>query len=183
MSADGYFAHPTAEIDEGAGIGSGAQLWHWAHVRAGASIGAETRLGGNVYVDANVHIGDRVKIQNNVSVYQGVTIEDDVFVGPAVVFTNDRAPRAFGQWEIVPTVVRRGASIGANATIVCGLELGEFSMVGAGAVARRSVRPHELVAGNPARHLGWVCRCGRVTSRDEEQPLRLACGDCDWDQT
>jgi acetyltransferase-like isoleucine patch superfamily enzyme len=175
------FAHETAIIEPDAVVGAGTQVWHHSHLRSGARVGRDVRLGKNVYVDAEVVIGDRVKIQNNVSVYTGVTIEDDVFVGPAATFTNDRVPRAFGDWEIVTTVVRRGASIGANATVVCGTEIGEFSMIGAGAVAVRSVEPHELVVGNPARHLGWVCRCGRVTGRELARPARLACGECDWD--
>jgi UDP-2-acetamido-3-amino-2,3-dideoxy-glucuronate N-acetyltransferase len=149
------------------------------HVRTGAVVGADAHLGANVFVDAGVRVGDRVKIQNNVSVYAGVTIEDEVFVGPSVVFTNDRYPRATNDdWEIVPTVVRRGASLGANATIRCGIEIGEYSVVGAGAVLTRSVDDHQLVVGNPARPAGWVCDCGAVISRDTVRPDELQCTDC-----
>jgi UDP-2-acetamido-3-amino-2,3-dideoxy-glucuronate N-acetyltransferase len=182
MPGDPFFVHESAVVEDGALIGRGAQVWHQAQVRSGARIGTETKLGKNVYVDAGVVIGARAKIQNNVSVYAGVTIDDDVFVGPSAVFTNDRVPRAFGEWSPAVTAVRRGVSIGANATIVCGVELGEFAMIAAGAVVVRSVSPHELVAGNPAGHLGWVCRCGRTTSRAEEQPGRLWCGTCTWDE-
>ena len=154
-------------------------MWHHVHIRAGAVIGAGCNLGKNVYVDAGAVIGDRVKIQNNVSVYAGVTIEDDVFVGPSAVFTNDLFPRAANpSWEVVPTIVRRGASIGANATIVCGNEIGELSTVGAGSVVTRSIEPHELVVGNPARRIGWMCRCGHVASRELTAPTDLRCPDC-----
>jgi len=131
-----------------------------------------------VFVDRGVHIGNRVKVQNNVSVYEGVLLEDEVFVGPAAVFTNDRNPRATGTWSRVSTAIRTGASIGANATIVCGVELGEHCLVGAGAVVTRSVAPHQLVMGNPARPAGWVCRCGTVISRDEQRPVELDCPVC-----
>jgi acetyltransferase-like isoleucine patch superfamily enzyme len=166
-----YFAHPTAEIEEGAQIGAGTKIWHLVHVRSTAVIGADCVLGRNVYVDADVVIGNRVKIQNNVSVYKGVTLEDEVFVGPSAVFTNDRLPRAQNpNWQITPTIVRRGASIGANATLVCGIEIGEYAMVAAGAVVTRNVAPYQLVAGNPARPIGWVDESGAVVSRDPTRP-------------
>jgi acetyltransferase-like isoleucine patch superfamily enzyme len=172
--------HPTAHVEEGADIGPGTSVWHEAHVRAGARVGESCVLGKNVYVDAGAVVGDRVKIQNNVSVYVGVTIADDVFVGPSAVFTNDRVPRAFNAgWVVVPTVVERGASIGANATIVCGVTLGEFCMVAAGAVVTRDVPAHQLVAGNPARPLGWVCRCGAVVSREPVRPAAVTCPACE----
>jgi UDP-2-acetamido-3-amino-2,3-dideoxy-glucuronate N-acetyltransferase len=159
--------HPTAEIDEGAQIGEGTKIWHLAHVRSTARIGANCVIGRNVYVDAQVEIGDLVKVQNNVSVYQGVTIEDEVFVGPCAVFTNDLRPRAQNpDWTITPTLVRRGASIGANATIVCGVEIGEYAMVAAGSVVTRTVPAHQLVAGNPARPRAWVDTAGNIISRD-----------------
>ncbi|HTF08842.1 MAG TPA: acyltransferase [Asanoa sp.] len=165
------FVHPTAEVDEGARIGAGTKVWHLAHVRSTATIGANCVVGRNVYVDAGAVVGDRVKIQNNVSVYQGVTIEDEVFVGPCAVFTNDLRPRAQNpDWEITPTVVRRGASIGANATLVCGVEIGEYAMVAAGSVVTRSVAPYQLVAGNPARPMGWVDAAGQVVSREPRRP-------------
>jgi acetyltransferase-like isoleucine patch superfamily enzyme len=154
-------------------------VWHHAHVRAGAHIGRDCSLGKNVFVDGGAIIGDRVRIQNNVSVYAGVTLEDDVMVGPSAVFTNDRFPRAHGfEWEITPTTVRRGAAIGANATIVCGVELGEWSMVGAGAVVTHDVDANAVVLGNPARRFGWSCWCGKVLSRDSERPAGQTCDRC-----
>jgi len=171
--------HPTAIIDDGAVVGSATHIWHHVHVRAGARIGAECVLGKGVYVDTGVVIGNRCKIQNHVSVYAGVSLEDDVFVGPNATFTNDLFPRADAvSWEIVPTLVRRGASIGANATVVCGHEIGEHAMVAAGAVVTHDVTDHELVAGNPARRRGWVCDCGRVASRDVDRPGDLRCTRC-----
>jgi acetyltransferase-like isoleucine patch superfamily enzyme len=165
------FVHPSAEVDEGARVGDGTRVWHLAHIRSTARVGAGCVIGRNVYVDANVVVGDLVKIQNNVSVYQGVTIEDEVFVGPCAVFTNDLRPRAQSpDWEITPTLVRRGASIGANATIVCGVEIGPYAMIAAGSVVTRDVRPYQLVAGNPARPRGWVDESGRVVSRDPDNP-------------
>jgi acetyltransferase-like isoleucine patch superfamily enzyme len=173
------FVHETAIVESGASIGPGTRVWHHAHVRDGAVVGAGCNLGKNVYVDAGAEIGDRVKIQNNVSVFRGVHVGDDVFVGPSATFTNDRVPRAFNDaWEVVPTWVGAGASIGADATIVCGHRLGTYSMVAAGAVVTKDVADHELVAGNPARRLGWVCRCGAVVSRDDERPDDLRCVQC-----
>ena len=179
-----FQAQETAIVEPGAEIGAGTHVWHHAHVRSGAVVGRDCNLGKNVYIDAGAIIGDRVKIQNNVSVYVGITIEDDVFVGPSAVFTNDLFPRAGSDhWEVGTTVVRRGASIGANATIVCGIEIGEWSLVGAGAVVAESVEANEMVAGNPARRIGWVCRCGRRTSRVHERPADLRCSSCtDTDQ-
>jgi UDP-2-acetamido-3-amino-2,3-dideoxy-glucuronate N-acetyltransferase len=168
--------HETAIIEEPAQIGAGTRIWHHAHVRAGAAIGSDCVLGKNVFVDAGAVIGDRCKIQNNVSIYNGVTLGSDVFVGPSAVFTNDLRPRASaGEWTITPTVVHDGASIGANATVVCGTVLGPSAMVAAGAVVTRDVEPHQLVAGNPARHHGWVCECGELVSRDVEPPPDLRC--------
>lgn len=164
------FIHPTAEVEDGASIGPGTKVWHLVHVRGTATIGANCTIGRNVYVDADVTVGNDVKIQNNVSVYTGVTIEDKVFVGPSAVFTNDLRPRATGGWAITPTLVRTGASIGANATLVCGVTVGEYAMVAAGSVVTKNVEPHRLVAGNPARPLGWVNRDGEVVSRDTEKP-------------
>lgn len=171
--------HPTAVVEDGATIGAGAAVWHHCHVRAGAAVGAGVTLGKNVFVDADVTIGARSKVQNNVSVYSGVTLENEVFVGPSAVFTNDRFPRAVSpSWETVPTLVRRGASIGANATIVCGIEIGAYATVAAGSVVTRSLEPHELVMGNPARRAGWVCACGRVASRSQDRPDDLRCPTC-----
>ncbi len=169
--ADDVFVHPSADVEAGAQIGPGTKIWHIAHVRSTARIGGGCVIGRNVYVDADVTVGDRVKIQNNVSVYHGVTIEDEVFVGPCAVFTNDFRPRAQNpSWEVTPTLVRRGASIGANATIVCGNEIGEYAMIAAGSVVTKPVQPYQLVAGNPARPLGWVDKEGNVISREAEPP-------------
>lgn len=169
--------HPTATVEDGARIGDGTAVWHHVHIRRGASVGRNCNLGKNVYIDAGATVGDRVKIQNNVSVYAGVQLGDDVFVGPSAVFTNDRFPRASGDWKLTPTLVRRGASIGANATVVAGVEIGECAMVGAGSVVVRSVAPHELVVGNPARRIGWVCCCGAVRVR-EGHGTRVDCDAC-----
>lgn len=165
------FVHPTADVEDGARVGDGTKVWHLAHVRSTAQVGAGCVIGRNVYVDSDVVIGDRVKVQNNVSVYKGVTIEDEVFVGPCAVFTNDFRPRAQNpDWEITPTLVRRGASIGANATLVCGIEVGSYAMIAAGSVVTRDVAPYQLVAGNPARPKGWVNERGEVVSRDVSTP-------------
>jgi acetyltransferase-like isoleucine patch superfamily enzyme len=178
QDATPYFAHPTAIVESGAQIGAGTRVWHHAHVREGAVIGAECSLGKNVYVDAGACLGDRVKVQNNVSVFDGVTLESEVFVGPSAVFTNDRYPRAVGDWEIAPTVVRRGASIGANATVICGVEIGAWAVVGAGSVATRSIADHAVVVGNPARQVGWACECGRIAARTGDRPTDLRCDEC-----
>lgn len=170
--------HSTVEVEPGAVIGAGTRVWRHAHIRAGAVIGTDCNIGANVFVDADVRVGDRVKVQNNVSLYAGVLLEDEAFVGPAAVFTNDRNPRATGTWQLSPTFVRFGASVGANATVVCGIELGEHCLVAAGAVVTRSVLPHQLVLGNPARPAGWVCRCGTVVSRSSERPDDLRCESC-----
>jgi UDP-2-acetamido-3-amino-2,3-dideoxy-glucuronate N-acetyltransferase len=175
----GAFVHQTAEIEPGAVLGEGTRVWHQGHVRRGAVIGAGCNLGKNVFVDEGVVIGDRVKIQNNVSVYYGVELCDDVFVGPSAVFTNDHKPRAHSDdWQVSRTVVRSGASIGANATIVCGIVVGANALVGAGSVVTKDVADHQLVHGNPARPRGWVCRCGEIVSRAEQLPEELSCADC-----
>jgi acetyltransferase-like isoleucine patch superfamily enzyme len=163
-------AHPTADISPEARIGAGTSVWHHAQVREGARIGSHCVLSKGVYVDAGVVIGDNVKIQNYVSLYRGVTIEDGVFCGPHCVFTNDKAPRAVNadgslqtadDWEAAPTRVMKGASIGANAVIVCGVTIGAWAMIGAGSVVTHDVPDHGLVWGNPARLHGFVCPCGR----------------------
>ena len=169
--AEPVFVHPSADVEGGAQVGAGTRVWHLAHIRSSARIGAGCVIGRNVYVDAGAVVGDLVKIQNNVSVYQGVTIEDEVFVGPCAVFTNDLRPRAQNpDWRITPTTVRRGASIGANATLVCGIEVGEYAMIAAGSVVTRDVAPYQLVAGNPARPRGWVDAEGEIVSRDPAPP-------------
>lgn len=173
--------HETAIIDEGAILGAGTRVWHHCHIRGGAQVGENCSLGKNVYIDEGVRIGDRVKIQNNVSIYAGVTIQDDVFLGPSCVFTNDRQPRATAdQWTPHETLVRRGASVGANATIVCGVTIGEWAMIGAGSVVIRDVAGHTLVVGNPARAIGHVCRCGAVLDHeaDHQQAAPGGCPAC-----
>ncbi len=156
------YIHPTAIVDEGAQLGVDSQIWHWTHVSKDAVIGAHSRLGQNVFIGVGVNIGERVKIQNNVSVYTGVTLADDVFCGPSVVFTNVVNPRSFIERKhtFCPTFVARGASIGANATIICGHSIGEYALIGAGSVVTRDVPAHALMLGNPARQRGWVCECG-----------------------
>jgi acetyltransferase-like isoleucine patch superfamily enzyme len=146
-----YYKHETAIVDTGADIGDGTKIWHFTHVCSGAKIGKNCVLGQNVFIASGVIIGDGVKIQNGVSVYTGLTIEDHAFLGPHCVFTNDIYPRSFGDWEITPTVLRKGCSVGANATVICGVELGEYCMVGAGSVVTKDVPPKALVVGNPAK--------------------------------
>lgn len=155
------FIHETAEVSESARIGSGTKIWNQAQVRNDAVLGENCVVSKNAYIDEHVNIGNRVKVQNNVNVYHGVTVEDDVFLGPSMTFTNDMYPRSFNaEWQITETLVKRGASIGAGAVIRCGVIIGEYAMVGAGAVVIEDVPPYALVAGNPARRIGWVCRCG-----------------------
>ncbi len=154
--------HPTAVIDSGASIGSGTFIWHFCHVMPTAQIGVNCNLGQNVFIDNHVTIGNGVKIQNNVSVYNGVTIQDDVFLGPSVVFTNVINPRSFIERknEFKPTLVKKGATIGANATIICGVTIGEYAMIGAGAVVTKDVAPYALIVGNPGRQVGTVNKEG-----------------------
>lgn len=156
------FIHESAYVDEGAQIGDGTKIWHFCHVLGGAVIGSGCSLGQNVVVMNGVRIGNNVKIQNNVSVYEGVVLEDDVFCGPSMVFTNVSNPRAHvsRREEFAKTLVKRGATIGANATIVCGATLGEYSFVGAGTVVTGDVTSYALVVGVPGRRIGWVCQCG-----------------------
>ena len=161
--------HPSAEVSPEALLGSGTSVWNQAQVRERARIGSDCVIGKNVYVDVDVVIGDGVKVQNNVSLFHGVTVEDGVFIGPHVCFTNDRLPRAINpdgsvkadaDWEVSPTLVRRGAALGANSTILPGITIGRWAMVGSGSVVTRDVADHELVAGNPARRMGSACACG-----------------------
>ncbi len=157
-----YFVHESSYVDEGARVGRGTKIWHFSHVMPGAVIGERCNLGQNVVVMPGTVIGNNVKIQNNVSIYEGVTLEDDVFCGPSCVFTNVLNPRSHvsRRAEYRPTLVKRGASIGANATIICGGTIGEFAFVAAGAVVRGDVLPYALVVGVPARQVGWMCACG-----------------------
>ncbi len=162
-----FFAHPSAEIDKESEIGKGTKIWHQAQIMPGANIGEECNLGKSVYIDSGVKIGSRVKIQNGVSVYKGVTIESDCFLGPHMVFTNDLFPRSFNEdFEIIPTLVKEGASIGANATIICGVTLNEYCMVGSGSVVTKDVPAFTLVVGNPARPISMVCRCGKKSNEE-----------------
>ena len=170
-----YFVHPSCIIDEDVEIGEGTRIWCFSHVQSGARIGKKCSFGQNVNVANRVHIGNGVKVQNNVSLYEGVELKDYVFCGPSCVFTNDLTPRARypkGPAGYRKTLVEEGASIGANATIVCGHKIGAWSMIGAGAVVTGDVRPYALMLGNPARQHGWVCRCGA------RLPESLTCGQC-----
>ncbi|MCI9278492.1 N-acetyltransferase [bacterium D16-50] len=156
-----YFVHDTAIVSDGAVIGKGSKIWVNSQIRENVVIGSNVIISKDTYIDATVVIGNNVKIQNGVSVFHGVTIEDDVFVGPNVTFTNDMFPRAFSEdWKVYETRVCKGASIGANSTVVCGNVIGEYAMVGAGSVVTKDVPPHALVVGNPAKMIGYVCKCG-----------------------
>ena len=165
-----FFVHPTAVVDEPCQIGVGTRVWHFCHLMAGCQIGKECILGQNVFVASGVVLGDRVKVQNNVSLYEGVVCEDDVFLGPSMVFTNVLNPRSFvnRKSEFKVTMVGKGATIGANATIVCGNTIGCYALVGAGAVVTSSVPDYALVVGNPARQIGWVSALGHTLSFDEQ---------------
>ena len=158
--------HPTATVSSDAHIGEGTMVWVNVQVRGRADIGTKCILSKDVYIDEAVRVGNNCKIQNSVSIYQGVTIEDDVFIGPNVSFTNDKVPRAFNvDWKITPTTVQKGASLGANATIVCGIVIGEYAMVGAGSVVTKDVPPYALVTGNPARQVAKIDRAGNIVTR------------------
>lgn len=160
------FVHPSAEVSPKAQIGKGTKIWNNAQVREAAVIGEDCIIGKDVYIDTLVVIGNRVKVQNRVNVYHGVSVEDDVFLGPSMTFTNDLYPRAFNQdWEVTRTTVSKGASIGANATIVCGITIGEYAFVAAGSVVTKDVPSYTLVGGNPARVLGEVCKCGQPLNK------------------
>ncbi len=167
------FIHEKAHVEDGATIGAGSKVWINAQIRNTAVIGEGCIIGKDTFIDADVHIGRGVKIQNGVSVYNGVEIEDDVFVGPNVAFTNDYYPRAFStDWQISKTLIKKGVSIGANATIICGNTLNEYCLIGAGSVVNHNVPRHALFVGNPAKQVGYVCRCGIRTE------IGQACGKC-----
>jgi UDP-2-acetamido-3-amino-2,3-dideoxy-glucuronate N-acetyltransferase len=170
MTPNDYFAHETAVIDEGCQIGQGTKIWHFSHVMSRARIGENCNLGQNVVVSPDVELGRNVKVQNNVSIYTGVVCEDDVFLGPSMVFTNITNPRSaiVRRDKYEQTRVRKGATIGANATIICGHDIGEYAFVGAGAVVTREVLPYSLVVGNPARHIGWMSEYGHRLQFDEK---------------
>ncbi len=165
-----YFAHETAVIDDGVVIGEGCRIWHFSHIMTGSVLGRNCNLGQNVVVSPEVVLGNNVKVQNNVSIYTGVTCEDDVFLGPSMVFTNVINPRSaiVRREEYMKTNVGRGATLGANATVVCGNDIGAFSFIGAGAVITREVKPYALVVGNPGRQVGWMSEYGHRLHFDEE---------------
>ena len=180
MSEKNYFVHESSYIDENVSIGEGTKIWHFCHVQSGAVIGDNCSLGQNVNISNNVKIGNGVKIQNNVSVYEGVEVEDDVFLGPSCVFTNDLTPRAKypkGHENYKKTIIHEGASIGANATIVCGHEIGRYAMVAAGSVVTSDIKACSVVAGVPARHIGWICECGERLA-DADPSIDLWCKKC-----
>ncbi len=190
MTDSPFYVHPSAEISPDAQIGAGTRIWRQAHVREHAHIGEMCNIGKGVYIDTRVRIGSYVKIQNHVSVFEGVTLEDGVFVGPHVCFTNDLFPRAItpdgrlkgiDDWEITPTLVKYGASIGAGSVILCGVTIGAFALIGAGSMVTRDVPPHACVFGNPARQHGYVCRCARLLSNVHELEGKLVgwCKTCD----
>lgn len=172
-----YFIHKSSYVDKGVDIGEGTQVWHFCHILKGSSIGKNCKIGQNVVIGPDVNIGNNVKIQNNVSVYKGVTLEDDVFCGPSCVFTNVYNPRSTisRMNEIRPTIVKKGATIGANASIVCGNNIGTFSFVGAGAVVTKEVGNYVLSYGNPARVMGYVCECGNKLAFKNNEGLCSVC--------
>ncbi|RYZ28329.1 MAG: N-acetyltransferase [Chitinophagaceae bacterium] len=170
MSKVDFYVHPSSIVDEGCEIGEGVKIWHFCHLSAGCKIGAGSSLGQNVFVAPNVILGKNVKVQNNVSIYEGVICEDDVFLGPSMVFTNVINPRSavIRKHEYKQTIVRKGATIGANATIVCGNEIGAYAFIGAATVVTKSIRPYALVVGNPARQIGWISEYGHRLHFDKE---------------
>ena len=170
-----YFIHESSYVDESVKIGKGTKVWHFSHLQSGSIIGENCSIGQNVNISNNVKIGNFVKIQNNVSVYQGVELEDYVFCGPSMVFTNDLTPRSKypkGSHNYIKTIVKYGATIGANATILCGNDIGEWAMIGAGSVVTKNVPAHALFLGVPAKQVGWVCECGSILSS------QLVCAEC-----
>lgn len=181
MNTLNYFVHPSAYIDEPCEIGEGTKIWHFCHVMPRARIGKRCNIGQNVFIASDVVIGDNVKIQNNVSVYTGVIIEDDAFLGPSMVFTNVVNPRShvLRRDEYLTTIVKKGATIGANATVVCGVTLGQYAFIGAGAVVTRDVPDYALIYGNPARIQGWMCQCGiRLAFAQNGEAETATCSRC-----
>jgi len=170
MNTQEYFAHESAIIDEPCLIGKGTKIWHFSHIMANCSMGENCNIGQNVVISPDVHLGKNVKVQNNVSIYTGVNCEDDVFLGPSMVFTNVINPRSAvnRKSEYMRTTVRKGASIGANATIVCGNDIGEFAFIGAGAVVVKEIKPYALVVGNPSKQIGWISEFGHRLTFDEK---------------
>ena len=179
MMAD-YFAHESCYVDDGCVIGDGTKIWHFTHVMAGARIGRGCNIGQNVVISPDVVVGDNVKIQNNVSLYTGVILEDDVFCGPSMVFTNVVNPRSHvsRKHEYKPTLVKRGATLGANSTIVCGHTIGRYAFIGAGAVVTKDVPDYALVVGNPGQVTGWMCQCGVKIASTATPPALAVCPSC-----
>ena len=180
MPAADFFAHQSSYVDEGCEIGAGTKIWHFSHIMTGAKLGRGCNIGQNVVISPQVVIGDNVRIQNNVSVYTGVTLEDDVFCGPSMVFTNVINPRSHvsRKDEYRPTLVKRGASLGANSTIVCGHTIGRYAFVGAGTVITKDVPDYALLVGNPGRIAGWVCECGVKLTSGILPPESAGCKVC-----
>jgi UDP-2-acetamido-3-amino-2,3-dideoxy-glucuronate N-acetyltransferase len=176
-----YWSHETSIIDAGAEIGQGTKIWHFSHVCGqNTKIGANCSLGQNVYVGPKTKIGEGCRIQNNVSIYDEVELERDVFCGPSMVFTNVVNPRAHvsRKHEFKKTLVKRGATLGANSTIICGIEIGEYAMIGAGAVVSKNVQPYSIMVGVPARHVGWVCQCGVKLPAATDKATQVECATC-----
>jgi UDP-2-acetamido-3-amino-2,3-dideoxy-glucuronate N-acetyltransferase len=175
-----YYVHPSSYVDDGCEIGTGTKIWHFSHIMPRAVIGRGCNIGQNVVISPDVRIGDNVKIQNNVSVYTGVILEDDVFCGPSMVFTNVVNPRSHvsRKDEYRETLVQRGASLGANSTVVCGHTIGRYAFVGAGAVVTRNVPDYALVVGNPGRVVGWMCECGVKLATGSQPPATVTCAAC-----
>ncbi len=176
------YIHPTAVVEKTATIGKGTKVWHFAHIRENAKIGRECVLGHSVYVGKGVKIGNHVKLENRATVYQGVKIEDNAFVGPHVTFTNDPYPRSSSiDWAIVPTLVKKGASIGAGTIVKCGVTIGEHAMIGAGSTVTKDIPPNAMAYGNPAKIKGFVCKCGRQLTKEEEREgdILMKCPICD----
>ena len=173
---ENYFAHETAIIDDGCEIGKGTKIWHFSHIMPNSTIGENCNIGQNVVISPNVILGKNVKVQNNVSIYSGVICEDDVFLGPSIVFTNVINPRSaiVRRGEYSKTLVKKGASIGANATIVCGNDIGEYAFIGAGAVVTKQVLPYALVVGNPSKQIGWISEYGHRLEFDENNQATCA---------
>lgn len=175
------YIHPTAVVEKTATIGEGTKIWHFVHIREDAEIGKNCVLGHSVYVGKAVKIGNRVKLENRATVYEGVKIEDNVFVGPHVTFTNDLYPRSFStDWKIVPTLVKKGASIGAGTVMICGVTIGEHAMIGAGSIVTKDIPPHAMAYGSPAKIKGFVCKCGRQLTKEEERQkhVLMKCSSC-----
>ncbi|MBP5416494.1 MAG: N-acetyltransferase [Clostridiales bacterium] len=172
--SESYYAHPSAQIDEGAEIGEGTRIWHWCHLMKGSKVGKNCNIGENAFIESGVTLGNNVKVKNNVALYTGLECEDNVFIGPNAVFTNVANPRSFieRKSEFKKTVIKEGATIGANATIVCGHDIGKYAFVGAGSVVTKTVPAYTMVVGNPAKWYAYVCKCGCKLNKN------LVCTEC-----